>query len=43
MKELQSRFGEWVLGVPLDVTESNSIAEGFTSIFQPGGVWIWSW
>lgn len=37
VKELQSRFGERVLGVPLDVTDSNSIAEGFASIISTWG------
>ena len=37
VKELQSRFGERVLGVPLDVTDSNSIAEGFASIIATWG------
>jgi len=37
VKELQSRFGERVLGVPLDVTESDSIAQGFASVISVWG------
>jgi rhamnose utilization protein RhaD (predicted bifunctional aldolase and dehydrogenase)/NAD(P)-dependent dehydrogenase (short-subunit alcohol dehydrogenase family) len=37
VKELQSRFGEQVLGVPLDVTDSDSIAQGFASVISAWG------
>ncbi len=35
--ELQSEFGKRVLGVPLDVTDPNSIAEGFATIISAWG------
>ena len=35
--ELQSEFGKRVLGVPLDVTDPKSIAEGFTTIISAWG------
>ena len=37
VKELQSAFGERVLGVPLDVTAPESIAEAFASIVSAWG------
>ena len=37
VKELQSAFDKRVLGVPLDVTDPNSIAEGFATIISAWG------
>ena len=37
VRELQSRFGERVLGVPVDVTDASSIAEGFAAIISAWG------
>ena len=37
VKELQSQFGDRVLGVPVDVTDPNSIAEGFAAIVSAWG------
>lgn len=35
--ELQSRFGDGVLGVPLDVTDLHSVARGFAAIISAWG------
>jgi rhamnose utilization protein RhaD (predicted bifunctional aldolase and dehydrogenase)/NAD(P)-dependent dehydrogenase (short-subunit alcohol dehydrogenase family) len=35
--ELQNKFGSRVLGIPMDITDSDSVADGFRSIYQIWG------